>query len=153
MFEDAPEPGPDEPAADRPDRWRVSPGRVVFELAGTVIFAVVAVVTALARIDRIGVVVAAAAAVALGICAARDLLVPVRVEADADGVTVVAGFARRVRLPWSAVERVRVDAHSRYGLRSEHLEIDAGESLYLFSSAELSAPVADVAERLAELRR
>jgi hypothetical protein len=133
-------------------RWRVSPGLVAVKLAGAVIFAMVAVVTALTGVDRVGVVVAGLAAVGLGGYALRDVVAPVRVEADADGVTVVTGFARRLRLPWSTVERVRVDVRSRYGLRSEHLEIDAGESVHLFSAAELSAPVADVAVTLNSLR-
>jgi hypothetical protein len=133
-------------------QWRVSPGLVVLKLAGAVILAVVAMVTAGVSTDRLGVVVAAFGAVGLGVFALRDLLAPVRVQADPDGVTLVAGFARRVRLPWSAIERVRVDARSRYGIRSEHLEIDAGDSVHMFSAVELSAPVADVAAVLNEIK-
>ena len=61
--------------------------------------------------------------------ALRDLIAPVRLAADADGVTVVTGFARRRRhLPWAQIERVRVDRRDRLGLRSEMLEIDAGDA-------------------------
>lgn len=132
--------------------WRVSPGLVALKLAGTVIFAVVALVTVASRVDPVGVLVAGLTAVGFGAFALRDLRVPVRVAADPDGLTVVAGFARRVRLSWSQVERVGVDVRSRYGLRSEHLEIDAGESIYVFGAAELSAPVTEVAAALNALR-
>lgn len=135
-----------------PARWRVAPGLVALRCAGAAVFALVAVVTAAVGADPVGVFLAGLAAVGLGVFALRDLLAPVRVEADAGGVTVVAGFARRIRLPWPAVELVRVDVRSRYGLRSEHLEIDAGESVHLFSAAELSAPVDQVAASLNALR-
>jgi hypothetical protein len=132
--------------------WRVSPGAIAMKAAGFVTLALVAVFFALARIDPVGVLATGATAVGIGVFMVRDLAAPVRVRADPDGVTVVTGFARRVRLPWSRIERVRVDERSRYGIRSTHLEIDAGESLHLFSATELSAPVEDVAEALDALR-
>jgi hypothetical protein len=55
-------------------------------------------------------------------------------------------------LDWSQIERVRVDDRQRFGLRSELLEIDTGEALYLFSTYDLDAPCADVAETLEALR-
>ncbi|HET8683301.1 MAG TPA: PH domain-containing protein, partial [Micromonosporaceae bacterium] len=84
--------------------------------------------------------------------ALRDLLVPVRLTAGYEGVTVVTGLAHRRRLAWSQIERVRVDVRPRLGTRSELLEIDAGESLHLFSTHELGAPVSEVAETLTRLR-
>ena len=72
-------------------------------------------------------------------------------QAEAGGeVPVRPGGHREV--PWSAVERVRVDVRHRLGLRSELLEIDTGETLHLFGASELGADCADVAERLAALR-
>lgn len=90
---------------------------------------------------------AAAAVAALVGWAARDLVAPVRLAADAAGLTLVTGFARRHRLAWPQVERVRVDVrrHSRM------LEIDTGERLYLFSRYDLDADLDAVAERLEQL--
>ena len=76
----------------------------------------------------------------------------VRLTADTTGVTVLAGFARRRHLPWSAVERVRVDRRTHRGLRSETLELDAGDAIYLFSANDLGALPEDVVATLADLR-
>lgn len=138
--------------APGPLSWRVSPGLVVAKLAGAVALSAVAIVAAVAGTDRIQVVVAGAAAVGVAAYALRDLIAPVRVAADATGVTVIAGYARRVRLPWAQIERVRVDARSRHGIRSEYLEIDTGDEIYLYSANELGAPVADVADQLDQAR-
>jgi hypothetical protein len=93
---------------------------------------------------------AATAVVVTGLLAwaARDLAAPVRLAADPGGVTVVTGFARRRRLGWSQVERVRLDVRHR----SRMLEIDTGERLYLLSRYELDADLAEVAGRLEALR-
>jgi hypothetical protein len=96
--------------------------------------------------------IAGLAAVLLAAYALRDLLVPVRLAADTEGVTVVTGYAGRRRIPWSEVERIRVDSRRRLGTRSELLEVDTGESLHLFSTQELSAPVEDVVRELQRLR-
>ncbi len=102
--------------------------------------------------DRVRLVVAGLAALVLAGYALRDLLAPVRLSADRDGVTVVAGFAGSRRLAWSEIERVRVDERRRLGVRSQLLEIDTGDTLHLFSQYDLDAPVTDVAETLAQLR-
>jgi hypothetical protein len=102
--------------------------------------------------DVIRLVLAVAVAAALALWAARDLLAPVRLAADAAGVTLVAGFAGRRHLAWSQIEGVRVDTRPRLGIRSETLEIDAGESLHLFSQYDLGAPPAEVAAELQRLR-
>jgi hypothetical protein len=140
------------PAVPERARWRVSPGLLWFKVAGAVILTLVAAYSALAGHDPLQVLVAGAAAVGLAAFALRDLLAPVRLEADADGVTLVAGFARRVRLSWSHIEAVRVDARSRYGIRSAHLEIDAGETLYIFGANDLGAAPEEVAPVLDALR-
>jgi PH (Pleckstrin Homology) domain-containing protein len=80
--------------------------------------------------------------------ALRDLVAPVRLAADPSGLTVVTGFAHRLRLAWSQVDRVRVDVRRR----SRLLEVDAGERLYLFSRYEVDADLDEVAERLESLR-
>ncbi len=92
--------------------------------------------------------------VALGLLgwALRDLVAPVRLAADPTGVTVISGFARHRHLAWSQIERVRVDRRERRGLRSEFLEIDAGDSLHLFSAHDLGVPPEEVADTLTALR-
>lgn len=97
----------------------------------------------------IGLVVAAAVAV----YAARDLVARERLRADRDGLVAVRGYAGHRRLPWSEIERVRVDARSRLGTSSELLEIDAGEEIYLFSRHDLGVDPTDAAESLEAVRR
>jgi hypothetical protein len=91
-------------------------------------------------------------ALALTTWALRDLIAPVRLSADADGVTVLTGFLRRRHLPWPQIERVRVDTRTHRGLRSEMLELDAGDAIYQFTANDLGALPEDVATALADLR-
>jgi hypothetical protein len=121
----------------------------ILKAAGAAMFLVAAVL--LAR-DAAGLALGLLAAGVLGGFALRDVLAPVRLAADPNGVTVVTGFNGRRHIPWAEVERVRVDSQRRLGRRLEFLEIDTGETLHLFSSAELSADCDDVAAALATLR-
>jgi hypothetical protein len=100
-----------------------------------------------AEVWQVGVAVAAAIGVAAW--AARDLVAPVRLAADQAGLTLATGFARRRRLGWAQVDRVRVDVRRR----SRLLEVDSGETLYLFSRYDLDADLDEVAARLESLRR
>lgn len=84
--------------------------------------------------------------------ALRDLVAPVRLSADTSGVILVEGFARRRHVAWPQVERVRLDRRERLGLRNDLLEIDAGDSLHLFSRHDLGTDPAEVAEALNALR-
>jgi hypothetical protein len=129
--------------------WRVSRGMSVLKAAGVLVFTLLALFS---LGDRVRLVVAALAALVLAAYALRDVLAPVRLAADPDGVTVVAGFVGRRRLAWSQVERVRVDERRRLGVRSQLLEIDTGDSLHLFSQYDLDAPLGEVAEALVRLR-
>lgn len=126
-------------------RWRV-PRRV--PAGKLVVAAVVVLLAALGATEpwQYG----AAAVVAAGMVgwAARDLVAPVRLAADATGLEVVTGFARRQRLGWPQVERVRVDARRR----SRLLEVDVGDTLYLFSRYDVDADLDEVADQLAALR-
>jgi hypothetical protein len=131
-------------------QWRIKPVLPVTKLMGAV--AVLVLATAFGGHDAVRWGIAAVAAIALVVWALRDLLAPVRLSADASGVTVIAGFARRRHLPWQQIERVRVDRRTHRGLRSELLELDAGDAIYLFSAHELGALPADVAAELADLR-
>ena len=130
--------------------WRVKPVLPVTKLLGAV--AVLVLVAAFGRRDPVQWFLAIVVAVGLTGWALRDLIRPVRLTADAEGLTVIAGLLRRRRLAWAEVERVRVDRRERLGLRSELLEVDAGDSLYLFSVHELGAEPAEVAAALAQLR-
>jgi hypothetical protein len=131
-------------------QWRIRPVLPVTKLMGAV--AVLVLVAAFGGQDPIRWAMAAVAAGALVVWALRDLLAPVRLAADAGGVTVIAGFARRRHLPWQQIERVRVDRRIHRGLRTELLELDAGDAIYLFSAHDLGALPEDVATELADLR-
>lgn len=133
-----------------PLEWRVKPVLPVTKLLGAVALVVLAV--AFSDGDPVRLTLALVAAAALTVWAVRDLIRPVRLAADADGVTLVAGFAARRRLPWSRIERIRVDSRTHRGLRNELLEIDAGESLHLFGAHELGTDPEDVAAALNDLR-
>jgi hypothetical protein len=142
----APRPAAD---GDATQAWRVSPALVWVKVGATFAFAVAAVL--LLR-EPTTAAAAGLGAFVVGAWAVRDLLVPVRLAADEDGVTVVTGYAGRRRVPWSQIERVRVDDRPRFGVRSEMLELDAGDSLYLFSTYDLNARCGDVADALTALR-
>jgi hypothetical protein len=131
-------------------QWRIKPVLPVTKVMGAV--AVVVLAVAFAGRDPIRWGLAAIIAVALAIWALRDLLAPVRLAADGEGVTVITGFARRRRLAWSQIERVRVERTTRRGLRNELLELDAGDTIHLFSAYELGALPEEVAATLADLR-
>jgi hypothetical protein len=101
--------------------------------------------------DVVRLVLAAVVAAGLAGWAARDLITPVRVAADPEGVTVVTGLAGRRRLAWSQIEGVRVDTRPRLGMRSETLEIDAGDQILVFSESDLGTPPSEVAATLSRL--
>lgn len=127
-------------------RWRVPATLPVVKAGGAV--ALVGLGLLLADGDEIRLVLAGLAAAVLLVWAARDLLAPVRLAVDPDGVTVIRGFAGHRRLPWSQVEAITVDRRSRLGRASAVLEVDAGESLHLFGRYDLGADPADVAVEL-----
>ncbi len=99
-----------------------------------------------------GIVVGLIVGVGLAIYGMRDVLAPVRLAADAEGVTVVSGFAGQRRLAWDDIERVRLDERSRYGGRQALLEIDEGESLHFFSRYDLGVPPSEALDRVLEVR-
>ncbi|ADU11573.1 hypothetical protein ML5_6130 [Micromonospora sp. L5] len=102
--------------------------------------------------DPVRPALAGLAAAGLLAWALRDVVAPVRLAVDPDGLTVLRGFAGRRRLPWDAVEAIRLDRRSRRGITAETLEIDAGESLHLFGRRDLDAPLDEVAAALDEAR-
>ncbi|MCW3840795.1 PH domain-containing protein [Micromonospora yasonensis] len=131
-------------------QWRVPAVLPVVKLAGVLIL--VALGLLFAGSDRVQLVLAGLAAAALAGWAVRDLVAPVRLAVDAQGITVIRGFAGRRLLPWPAVEAIRVERRTRRGLTAETLEVDAGESLHLFGRYDLDAPPQEVAEALRAAR-
>jgi Bacterial PH domain len=99
-----------------------------------------------------GIVIGLVVAVGLAIYGLRDVLAPVRLAADGEGVTVVSGFAGQRRLAWDDIERVRLDERSRYGGRQALLEIDEGETLHFFSRYDLGVPPTEALDRVLEVR-
>ncbi|MEV4726512.1 PH domain-containing protein [Micromonospora humida] len=138
------------PSTSPARQWRVPPAVPAVKLAGAV--GLVALGLLLADGDPVRLALAVAAAVGIAAWAVRDLLAPVRLTVDADGITVVRGYAGRRHLPWEAVEAVTVDRRTRFGLTGETLEIDAGETLHLLGRSDLGAPPAEVAEEVRAAR-
>ena len=131
-------------------RWRVPAAAAVVKLAGAVLLAVVA---ATSGAERGRLLLFGVAALALAAWGLRDVVAPVRLAADAEGVTVVTGYAGHRRIPWADIERVGVGEQRSLGLRTQILEIDTGEKLHLFSRHDLGAPCEDVEQALTALRR
>lgn len=131
-------------------RWRVPAAPAAAKLAGALLLALVA---ATSGAERERLLLAGVAALGLAVWGLRDVLAPVRLAADEDGVTVVTGYAARRRIPWADVERVGLGVHRSLGRRTEILEIDTGEALHLFSRHDLGVPCAEAARDLAALRR
>ena len=130
--------------------WRIKPVLPVTKGLGAV--AIVVLVFAFGRDDVVQWVMAGAVAIGLAGWAVRDVIAPIRLAADAEGVTVVAGFTRRRWLPWPEIERVRLDRRVRLGLTTDLLEVDADDALFLFSMHDLGADPHDVLAELEELR-
>lgn len=139
-------------ATPTPDRveWRVRPAATVLKGVGAVAF--VGAGLWAGRTDRVGLAIGLAGAVVLAALALRDLVLSVSLAADREGVTV-RGVLGHHRVPWSEVERIRVDRRSRRGIRSELVEIDCDTELHLFGRTQLGgADCADVVRQLAALR-
>jgi hypothetical protein len=99
--------------------------------------AVIAVIAALLTQGAPQLVLAVLVAVLLAAYGLRDVVARERLRADPTGLVVVNGFARRHRLAWPDVQRLRVETHKRFGARSEILEVDTGDDLHLYSRYDL----------------
>lgn len=133
------------------------PGELIFAVPIRVVLlkfglAVVLALIALAAANRVQTQVGLFVAGAVTVYAARDLIARQRLRADRSEVVVVRGFAGLRHLPWPQIEAVRVDGRSRFGARTQLLEIDAGEEIYQFSRFELGADPSEVARALEALR-
>ncbi|MDG4804148.1 PH domain-containing protein [Micromonospora sp. WMMD980] len=131
-------------------QWRVPRALPLVKALGAL--AVAALGPLLAAGDPVRPALAGAVAAALLAWAVRDLVAPVRLAVDPEGLTVIRGYAGRRRLPWAAVEAIRLDRRSRRGVTAETLEIDTGESLHLFGRRDLDAPLDEVAAALTAAR-
>lgn len=130
-------------------RWRVRRDLLIMKIVAALALAVLTVLT---LGDLRGAILAGAASVVLAVLAVRDVLAPVRLTADGEGLVVVKGFAGSERVPWRSVERIRVDTRTRFTSRTELLEIDTGESIHLFSRFDLGVPCRQVADELRSFR-
>jgi hypothetical protein len=130
--------------------WRAERRATVLKFAGAAAFVVIPFVSSP---NTIGRVLGAVAAVGLALFGLRDLLAPVRLAADSDGLTVASGYVGHRRLPWSEIERIRLDSRRRLGSSSEFLEVDAGSSLYFFSRYDLGVDPSEVLEVIEAIRR
>jgi Bacterial PH domain len=129
-----------------PAQWSPRP----VETAVAILGGLVALLLALPA-DPAGRLLLAIAALGLLSLGAADLLLRPRLAADRTGVRVRT-LAARHQLPWSAIQRVDVDEHTRYGLTSRTLELEAGELLVVLGKRTLGADPRDVADRLARIR-
>ncbi|GAA2387289.1 PH domain-containing protein [Nonomuraea africana] len=131
--------------------WRVRRELVAVKILAAVASAALGVYWYLSG-DLRGVILAVPATLLVGAMALRDLLVPVRLAADESGITVAHGYAGSRPVPWDQIEDIKVDVRTRYGRRSEMLEIDTGDNLHLFSRADLGVSPTEVAAELRRLR-
>ncbi|MFI7703843.1 PH domain-containing protein [Nonomuraea sp. NPDC049480] len=127
--------------------WKVRRELAVFKILGGLVCAGLAVFWWIEG-DVRGVILAVPAALLVGAMGLRDVLVPVRLAADENGITVVQGFASKRHVPWETIWDIKVDVRRRWGLRSEMLEIDTGDYLHIFSPHELGASPTEVAAAL-----
>ncbi|MEV1286662.1 PH domain-containing protein [Micromonospora sp. NPDC049679] len=130
-------------------RWRVRPALPALKLTAAVL---ILLAGGLLGGDPVRLGLAALAAIGLLAWGLRDLLSPVRLAVDPAGVTVAVGVAGRRRLAWAQIERISAQTRPHLGIRTELLEIDTGESLYLFSANDLGAPPDEVAAALHAVR-
>ncbi|TMR41686.1 PH domain-containing protein [Actinomadura geliboluensis] len=130
-------------------RWRVPPGHVAVKCAAA---AAVTALIVLYSHDPQFLFLAAAAAIGLNGLALRDLVAPVRLAADGDGLTVVTGYAGHRHIRWDEVTAIRVDERRRLLLHTRMLEIETADDLHLLSAFDLGSDVHDVADELYRLR-
>ena len=148
MNDGAPE-APDPVARGCPSgAWSPTPALVALAWAGAAAAAAWCALVA-GTGDRAGLLLAAVAAVGLGLAALYGTRVRPRLRVDGSGVTV-GGLAGARHHAWPQVGDVRVLTVRRLGRTSRLLEIDltdpdAGERLVVFGRLDLGAEPDDVA--------
>lgn len=147
---------PDRAADERPfSAWSPSSGLVGLAWAGSVAALVWCVLVA-GTGDRTGLLIAAVAALGLGLAALFGTRARPRLRVDATGVTV-GGLTAAHHHPWREVADVRVLALRRLGRTSSFLEIDivgpdGDERLLVFGRLDLDDDPVDVAEAVRAVR-
>jgi hypothetical protein len=129
-----------------PSAWSPRPRETALALLGGLVVLLLALLA-----DPAGRLLLGVAALGLLVVGAADLMLRPRLAADPAGVQVRT-LASRHRVPWSALERVEVDEHTRYGLTSRTLELESGELLVVLGKRTLGADPRDVADALARIR-
>jgi hypothetical protein len=127
-------------------QWSPRPAETAVALLAGLVVLLLAVLA-----DPAGRVLLGVAALGLLTLGAADLLLRPRLAADRSGIQIRT-LASRHRLPWSAIGRVDVDEHTRYGLTSRTLELEAGELLVVLGKRTLGADPREVADTLARIR-
>jgi len=127
-------------------QWSPRPAETAVALLAGLVVLLLAVLA-----DPAGRLLLGVAALGLLTVGAADLALRPRLAADRAGVQVRT-LASRHRLPWSAIQRVDVDEHTRYGLTSRTLELEAGELFVVLGKRTLGADPRDVADVLARIR-
>lgn len=126
-------------------QWRVDRSMVVLKFVGAIAFAIIPQILGLNSASRL---FGLGMCLVLAIYAFRDVAAPIRLSADAEGLTVIHGYAGHRRLAWSQIDRIRVDSRRR----AEFLEVDSGETLHLFSRYDLSMPPTEALATLEKIR-
>ena len=116
-----------------PSAWSPRPLETAVALLGGLVVLLLALLA-----DPAGRLLLGVAALGLLVLGAADLLLRPRLAADPAGVQVRT-LASRHRLPWSAVERVEVEEHTRYGLTSGPSS-SSPENCWSCSASARSAP-------------
>ena len=128
--------------------WRADRRATILKFVGAAVFVVL---PAFGAGQNLAWLIGLVAAVGLFLFGLRDVIAPVRLAADTEGVTVASGYAGHRRFAWSDLDRVRVDSRTRFGARSAFLEVDAGESLFFFSRYDLGEDPDDVLKVIEEI--
>jgi len=128
--------------------FRVPTGAIVAKFA---ICGVLALLTAIFAVHE-QIAVGAAATLAVAVYALRDVIARERLRADRSGVVAVSGYANRRHLDWSQIERIVVDSRLRLGARTETLELDAGDHIFLYGRLDLGVPPAEAEAALIAVR-
>lgn len=132
-----------------PRSYRVPTNVLAAKFAVAAAFGVAAIVVP----GPTATVLAAVAGLATAGYASRDLVARERIRIEPDGIVVVHGFAGRGHLRWDQIERVRVDERLRLGVRTQLLEVDAGDWIGLYGRHELGAEPDAVAAAIDTARR
>lgn len=135
-----------EPLPPAGHQWRVAPWLIATRAVGSVGFAAAALIVRGPGPTTVAALIAAA----LAVFVLRDLIARSRLTVDPTGITVITGFATPQYLDWADIEAIKEDRRPRFGVTTSSLEIDAGDSIHLFGSAQLNADCAVVAQQLRE---